>query len=353
MKIKTLQGVMFAVLLVFGFVSPQITHALTITPSRLELSGDPGTTVTEKMTVINDQNILGTYYSSYANFEAEGDTGTPALVDAKDDLGTWMTTSDSIVVAPGGSKDVAIKIAIPKNATPGGHFAAIFWGTQPTKNANKNIGIGAKTGMLVLLTVNGNIPEQGGVTEFNTVGSTHYFNALPIPFYYRFQNGGGDRINPSGDILMKDMIGITGAKVPGNPVDGNILPLSTRKFTTTWSGGAGEEGVLPKGFFAAANYEFHNFAFGRYTAHLKLSYGTKGAVTDSVVHFVVWPWHLVVFVLLLAVVIFLVIRYAVLHGEKWVVNKAEIMLEKDEEAKIEERVEEKLKEIEKEKEAKK
>ena len=335
----------------FGGVS-HVAHALTITPPRVEVAGDPGTTVTTKMTVINDQKAIGTYYSSFANFEAQGESGTPALVNATDDLGTWMNVPYSIVLTPGGAKDVPISITIPKNATPGGHFAAIFWGNQPTKNAEKNLGIGAKTGMLVLLTVNGNIPEQGGVTEFDTVGSDHYFNALPIPFYYRFQNGGGDRINPSGDIVMKDIVGITGAKVPGNPVDGNILPLSTRKFTTTWSGGAGEGGVLPKGFFAAANYEFHNFALGRYTAHLKLSYGTKGAVTDSVVSFVVWPWHLVVFVLVLVLVIFLVVRYAVLHGEKWVVNKAEKMLEKDEEAKIEERVEEKLKEIEKEKEEK-
>lgn len=333
----------------FGF-STKTAHALTITPPRLQISGDAGTTITTKMTVINDQRAIGTYYSSFANFEAQGESGTPSLVDAKDDLGTWISVPDSIVLPPGGSKDVTVSIAIPKNATPGGHFAAVFWGTQPTKNGNKNMGIGAKTGMLVLLSVSGAISEQGGVTEFDTVGGTHYFNALPIPFYYRFQNGGGDRINPTGDIIMKDTVGITGAKVAGNPVDGNVLPKSTRKFMTTWSGKAGEQGVLPSGFFAAANYEFHNFALGRYTAHLKLSYGTKGLMTDSVVHFVVWPWHLVVLVLVSALILFFIIRYAVLHGEMWVVTKAEKMLEKDEEAKIEERVEEKLKEIEMEKE---
>ncbi len=333
--------------LAFG-VLPHGAHALTLTPPRLEVTGDPGTTVTEKMTVINDQRTIGTYYSSYANFEAQGDSGTPALVDATDDLGTWMNVPDSIVLAPGASKDIPISITIPKNASPGGHFAAIFWGTQPSRgDASDNIGIGAKTGMLVLLTVNGAIPEEGGVTEFDTIGGKHSYTALPIPFYYKFENGGGDRIKPIGNIFMKDMVGITGARVPGNPVDGNILPKSTRRFTTVWEGKAGAEGVVPKGFFAAANYELHNFAMGRYAAHLKLAYGTKGAVTDAVVSVYVWPWQLIVFSVVLLFVVFLLGRYLFLHGEKWIVVKAEKMLEKDEEAKIEARVEEKLKEIEK------
>lgn len=342
---KTLLGAMFVALGMFVTVLPATVHALTITPPRLEVSGDPGTTVTAKMTVVNDQNSITTYYSSFANFEAQGDTGTPALAEAKDDLGTWMKVADSVVLGAGDSRDIPIQIAIPKNATPGGHFAAIFWGTQPVKSKGGNIGIAAKTGMLVLLTVNGNIPEAGGITEFDTVGNKHFFNALPIPFYYRFENGGGDRINPTGDIVMKDMIYVTSARVPGNPSDGNILPKSTRKFTTTWTGGAGADGVVPTGFFAAANYEMHNFAFGRYGAHLKLTYGSNGKMTDNVVHVFVWPWQLLLIILVLLTILFLIVRYSILHGEKWVVNKAEKMLEKDEEAKIEERVEEKLKEM--------
>ncbi len=333
--------------LCFGVFAPS-AHALTLTPPRLEISGDPGTTITEQMTVINDQRTIGTYYSSYANFEAQGDSGTPTLVNATDDLGTWMSVPSSIVLAPSASQVVTISIAIPKNATPGGHFAAIFWGTQPnTGDATNNVGIGAKTGMLVLLTVSGNISEQGGVTSFDTVNGKHSFTALPIPFFYTFENGGGDRIKPTGDILMKDTIGITGARVAGNPVDGNVLPNSTRRFTTVWQGDAGATGVVPKGFFAAAGYEFHNFALGRYTAHLELSYGTKGEMTDSVVHFYVWPWQLILLVLVSLLILILIARYLILHGEKWVVGKAEVMLEKEEEAKIEERVEEKLKEMQK------
>jgi hypothetical protein len=332
---KTLIALSFVLSFAAFVAMPHGAHALTLTPPKIEVAGDPGETVTAVMTVINDSGKAAVYYSSFANFASQGESGTPAIVTADDDLGTWITVPESITLAPGAARDITVSIAIPKNAAPGGHFAAVFWGTQPNAPVKKQTGIGAKTGSLVLLRVNGDIPESGGVIEFDTVGGDHFFTALPIPFYYRFQNGGGDRINPKGDIVMKDMLFITGARVPGNPVDGNILPNSTRKFTTVWAGKAGAEGVPPSGFFKAVKYEFKNFAFGRYAAHLKLSYGTKGEVTDSVVHVWVFPWHLTLFVIVLAALIWFLSRMGVRHFEHWAIEEAEVMLEKKEEAKEE------------------
>ena len=330
---KSLIVLSFAFALVMLASFPKGASALTLTPPRIDVAGDPGATVTAQLTVINDAKGMATYYSSFANFESQGESGTPEIVPATDDLGTWMSVPSSITLAAGASQDVTVTIAIPKDATPGGHFAAVFWGTQPNVATGKETGIGAKTGALVLLTVNGNIPESGSVLQFDTVNSQHFFTALPVPFFYRFQNGGGDRINPTGDIYMKDMAFITGAKVPGNPVDGNILPDSTRKFTTTWSGAAGPNGVVPSGFFSAVSYEFHNFAFGRYAAHLKLSYGTKGEMTDSVVHIWVFPWQLTLFVIVLALLLWFLIRTGIKHFEHWAVEEAEVMLKKEEAAK--------------------
>lgn len=316
--------------------APGVTHALTLTPPRVEISGDPGQTVTTKMTVINDLPAPGTYYSSYANFEASGDSGTPQLMEATDDLGTWITAPQSVFLAGRGSQEVTLSIAIPKNAAPGGHFAAIFWGTQLNDKKTNQVGIGAKTGMLILLRVNGDIPEAGGIAQFDTLGSKHLFTALPIGFSFRFQNGGGDRIKPVGEVLIKDMLYITAKHIDGNPVDGNVLPVSARKFTTVWTGRDGENGVVPTGFFAAANYEFHNFGFGRYGAHLNLSYGTKGQVAKAVVHFWVFPWQLTIIVLVAFIILFFITKTAVYHYNKWVISKAEEMLEEKEEQEEEE-----------------
>ena len=325
---KQFRIVLSALLFAVCFIMiPHSASALTLTPPRLEVTGDPGRTITEQMTLINEHTQTETYYSSYANFEAEGESGAPAFVDATEDLGTWMNVPASITLAPGASEIVPIKITIPANASAGGHFAAIFWGNQPNKVPAGQVVVGAKTGMLVLLRVSGNVSESGGVVEFDTVDHAHFYTALPIGFYYRFQNGGGDRVKPTGDIVLKDTIGITAAHVPGNPVDGNILPQSTRRIETVWSGNDGVTGVVPKGFFDAALYEYHNFALGYYGAHLNLAYGTKGQTTDSVFHFWVFPWQLVVVIVVGLLLIYLILKGGLHQYNKWVIGRAEAMLE--------------------------
>ena len=89
--------------------------ALTITPVRLEISGDPGQTVNQQMTLINEFDTPETYYVSYANFEAQGESGTPSFVDATSDLGTWMSAPSSVTLNPKESKKISFSVNIPKN----------------------------------------------------------------------------------------------------------------------------------------------------------------------------------------------------------------------------------------------
>lgn len=327
--LKKVFGITLIVVALFAYKS---ASALTITPVRLEIKGDPGQVLSEEVTLINDRDTAQTYYVTYANFEAQGETGTPNFVDAKDDIGTWMESLGTVVLAPNESKIIQIKISIPKTADPGGHFGAIFWGTQPPAAEANAVSIGAKTGLLVLLTVNGNVNEQGGILEFATKNKQTFYTSLPVNFYYRFQNSGDNRIKPAGDIVMKDMIGITAAKVPGNPVDGNILPKSIRKFETTWQGKDGAQEVLDKdkgGFFDNVKREWRNFAFGHYRAELSLAYGTKNEISTATYSLWVFPWHLTIFVIVLAIIIFIIGRWLIRRYNKWVIAQAEMMLKRE------------------------
>lgn len=318
----------FIVFVSFAYVNT--AKALTLTPPRLEYSGDPGSFVKMTMTLINESNTPETYYSSFANFEASGDTGVPSFVTPTDDLGTWMKTLPSITLSAGESKDVEVDILIPKDATPGGHFASVFWGTQPKNVGGKQVSVGAKTGSLVLLHVNGNVSENAALSQFDTLNGVHYFNALPINFYYLFQNSGGDRIEPTGNLIIKNMIGLTSVIFDGNPVQGNILPNSTRKINLVWSGVDGSQGILPADFFGAVSYEWHNFAFGYYHATLDLIYGTKNFETNGQVGFWVFPWQLILVEVLSVGLVLLVIIMFIRHYNKWVINRAEKMFEEHE-----------------------
>jgi len=318
------------IFLVVVFVYPSSkVIALTITPVRLEISGDPGEVLNQEMTLFNERETTETYFVSYSNFEAQGETGDPAFVDARDDLGTWMQAPYSVSVAPKEFKTVPINITIPKNAEPGGHFAAIFWGTIPPNTNANAVTIGAKTGLLILLRVNGDVNENGGLIEFSTKNKQKFYTALPVSFSYRFQNTGGDRIKPKGEIKMKDIFGITEKKISGNPVDGNILPNSVRKFETVWEG---KDGPIPLGkneqgnFFNKVRYEWRNFALGYYNAKASLSYGTKGEIALGSFSFWVFPWHLIIVLLVLLSLIYFIVKKLLKNYHNWVIQKAKEML---------------------------
>ena len=327
--------VIFLFMAFLFFFNANNASALTFTPVRLEITGDPGQVLSKEMTLINERTTPETYYSSYMNFEAQGETGTPNFVDAKEDLGTWMKAPDAVVLAPGQSKIVPITITIPKDADPGGHFAVVFWGTTPNNSTSGNqVSIGAKSGILILLRVNGDVSENGGVLEFATKNKQTFYTSLPVTFYYRFQNSGDDRIKPAGDVIMKNMIGLTGAKISGNPVEGNILPHSVRKFETTWQGKDGPDPVEEKdqgNFFNKVSREWNNFAFGRYNAHLMLTYGTKNEIATATFPFWVFPWHLLLFVIVSLIVIFYVGRKLIRKYNQWVIEKAEEMIKRERE----------------------
>ncbi len=311
------------------FATATYASALTITPIRFEVKADPGQIVKEEVTLYNEHDTVEKLYVTYANFEATGENGNPTFVDAKDDLGTWMSTPAVATIAPKSSQIVPLTISVPRDASPGGHFAAVFWGTVPPNGNSNQVSIGAKTGVLVLLSVNGAVNVNGGIIEYGTKDHARVYTSLPIAFYYRFQNNGGDRVKPTGNIVMKDMVGLTAARVPGNPVDGNVLPDSTRRIETVWQGKDGSTPVSDAdqgNFFTKVGREWRNFAFGYYRANISLSYGTTNQVAVASLGLWVLPWHLTLFVLVVALVAWFLLRKGIKKYNRWVIARAGEML---------------------------
>jgi hypothetical protein len=302
--------------------------AMTLTPVRYEIQGNPGDTLTKEMTIINDGSTAVRYYSSFANFEAQGETGSASFVTPKDDIGTWMMTDESITLAPGEQKTVAFVVKIPKDAEPGGHFGVIFWGTAPENNSgDKQVSVTAKTGLLVLLTVNGAVKEGGGLLGFSTLNNQFWYNSLPVSFTYRFQNTGGDRVKPIGLIKIRDTVFLPAQKLNANPVNGNILPNSTRKFTVDWvkyvppTEAPIVTGVV-KNFFHRAVYQWKNFAVGLYSANLNLTYGLLGQNVKKTVFFFVFPWQLLICLIVLFIIVFFIGKILIGRYNNYIIKKA-------------------------------
>ncbi len=312
--------------------------AMTITPVRYEIKGDPGETVVKEMTIINEDAVPVTYYSSFANFEAQGETGSASFVEPLDDIGTWMSTNESVTLSPGEQKTVSFSVAIPQNAEPGGHFGIIFWGTSPETNADgKQLAVSAKTGLLVLLSVSGEVKEGGGLLSFSTLNEKFWYNSLPVSFVYRFQNDGGDRIKPLGFIKIRSFGIIPGKKLDANPVNGNILPASTRKFAIDWvKYTPPEDFVAPtnivENFFSMALYQWKNFAVGLYSANLDLTYGTEVNNAKDSVFFFVFPWQLLICLIILFIIVFFIGKKLIKRYNNYIIKMAHSAMKTTEEA---------------------
>ncbi len=294
-------GLALVIACVLGVAST--AHALTISPARIEVAGDPGTVVGGEFALINEQATPQTFYASYENFTAQGETGTPSFSSEKVGLASWLSTNPTqITLDPGRAVKIPYAISIPASAEPGGYFAAIFWSTTPPSTDSAQVSIGAKIGMLILLRVNGDIAESGGITQFDRNGHGFFYTSLPVSLRYKFRNDGSDRVEPKGSIVIRDTVFIKAATLNANAVTGNILPGSVRQFTVEWLKHKAPQPV--QGFFNAVSYQWQNFALGLYSAHLKLAYGTQGLTSSKSVWFFVFPWQLVVCIVAVLAIVF-------------------------------------------------
>lgn len=310
----------------FGFA--KLSFAMTITPVRYEIEGNPGETITKEMTIVNDDKAPVTYYSSYANFEAQGESGSAAFIEPKDDIGTWIKTNDSIYLNPGEQKTVSFSISIPSNAEPGGHFGVIFWGNSPENdNGGKQLAVSAKTGLIILLSVKGDVKESGGLINFNTKEGKFWYNTLPVSFEYRFRNDGGDRIKPAGKISIRSFLFIPVKRLDANPMNGNILPDSTRRFSIDWVRNPRPEdykmpSLIIGKFFSDASYQWKNFALGIYLAKLNINYGLHNQSDSRSVVFFVFPWQLIICLVIIIILIVFLGRKLIKRYNNYIINKA-------------------------------
>ncbi len=308
---------------------PLQAQSLTLSPPRLELEGDPGATINSEFKILNDSDKTQSYFTQVENFEAKDESGSPQFVQTKEGLAVWTSVTNSVTIAPREQKVIPFSIEVPRNAEPGGYFASIFVRTTPPPTTGTEVSIGARLGTLVLLRVNGEIQEGVDILEFGTRNKQRVFTSLPVELYYRFQNTGADRVKPQGDVIIKNIVGLKAKILSANRTEGSVLPRSIRRFDMAWiHGGGGQEDPaeavvehVTGGFLDEAKYQWHNFAFGMYTANLDITFGQNNNTADSTFRFFIIPWQLLIIIgggLLIALVI---LRFVLRRYNRYIISK--------------------------------
>lgn len=307
--------------------------ALIASPARIEIEADPGEKVNSKLNLINDKDIAKTFYFSAENFEAQEETGNPKFVFSDEDLATWIEAPSQITLEPKEKKEIPFYVNVPKDAGVGGHFAAIFWGTNPPKTAGSGqVAVGGKIGLLVFLKVRGDIVEKGEIIEFKSLSDKKLYTSLPVDFFYRFENSGNDRTKPAGETVIRNTFGGTTETIPANEKQGSVLPESVRKFYISWGredavdvAALFEKGALypEKSFFGAVKAQISSFALGRYTADINLQYGLEKKNAQSKFAFYVIPWQLLLVVLIILVLVVFGGKLMLRRYNRWVIKKSQ------------------------------
>jgi hypothetical protein len=320
----------FCLLVVGFFYSQQSAYALTVSPAIIELSVDPGQTITKEITLFNETGIPAQLFATTQDFEAAGDGGQPkflpkAVPSNEASASNWVSVSPSqIVVEPGKFVKTQFTVTVPANADPGGHYLAVFWGIQPpVVSGPAAVAIGAKIGSLVLIGVTGDISEKGELKEF-ALPEGKIYTHLPVEMAFRFFNSGNIHLKPKGDIVVRNLLGGKVATISANDKEARVLPNQTRQFFATWQKQDPDLTAESLGwwqkFWAEFQQERSNFAFGRYTAQLNLAFGQDKSVHTARLAFWVIPWALLIVYLILLIILLIIIGRLFRMYNRWVIH---------------------------------
>lgn len=312
-------------MIIFGIgfmVFPGVTSALTISPPVKEFTGNPGETVNGMVRLYNETDIEISAFPSLNSFAAQGEEGDPLVLgenEGKDvkSLSSWITIAPGpFTIKPLDWQNALFEIRIPKDAEPGGHYAALFFSPN-ANNPSQAVTVDYKTGALLLLTVSGKTTEEGNIESFITKNNKIFYEFIPVGLELRIKNTGSIHFRPGGAIQIDNMFGSRTTEVPIITTNsgGNVLPNSIRKYDVAW----GDTSVtsLPNSFWGKVKYEWKNFHFGKYTAQAVVAL-PLGKTEVQNISFWIIPWQLLLVVLfILSVVVFLFRTYT-----RWVIRQA-------------------------------
>ncbi|MAF13978.1 MAG: hypothetical protein CMI53_03740 [Parcubacteria group bacterium] len=316
-------------LLTFVFFSSDAL-ATTIFSPLLEIEVDPGITEKGVVKVFNETDAELFLTATVEPFTAGDESGQPLYLppEAKHNYLDWFDLEeDLIIILPNQLRVVPFNINVPADAVPGGYYAVIFWGNEPSPAVGDiAVSIRGKVGTLIFLRVKGEATEIGEVLEFRTEPIKNIFWQLPINFVTRFSNNGNVHLKPTGTIELDGWFG-ENKIFPVNQDERFIIPQTVRRFQVVW----GQEpiGNFWENFIVGFKQEFSGLTFGKYTATLKLNFGldTNQELTDEIIFWIL-PYHL--FSVLLIVIIFLGIFIKINKRIKKLKNKSSVPLpEKD------------------------
>lgn len=294
----------------------QSGQAFSISPPLIELQANPGQQLTAdiKLTNISGGELL--IKNQLNDFGAKNETGEPNIIfDDVDStsysLRQWIASPEPFTLASKESRTVQVKIDVPADAEPGGHYAVVrFTGTAPELE-HSGVSLSASIGTLILLQVSGDIKHSAGIEDFFTANSSGakrgFFENAPIYFSERIRNDGNVHIKPTGTLIVKDVFGRTTStmRVNGDPQDPNNPPKS----------------ALPNSIRRFDQQLDKSWMFGRYQAEINLEYSDGQTISDTITFWVI-PYKLLTFAIVGLTAVVLLAVFGIRKYNAYIISKS-------------------------------
>lgn len=288
LKIKTLLFLFFTFsVLSFMFVkvhAQEVIRTMTITPPTVAFTLDPGRKAEGQMKIINDSPNPITFDVNVQDFIVVDTIGTPNMLppntlNSKYSLASWIgATPQKFTVLPGQKQVIDYFIQIPKDAKPGGHYAAAIYTAESKGGQGTGAAVIAQIGTLFYITVKGPVTERATITNFFANSFQEYG---PVKILTQIKNFGNLHIAPKGTINVTGLFFNNTKDLPTH----NIFPETARNFENTVG---------------------QNLMIGSYKAVLLASYGVNNNLPlTATLYFWVFPWRLAIVVVLVIVAIIL------------------------------------------------
>ena len=240
----------------------QSTEGLQIKPAIVQDKVNPGEFSQYSVSVTNITSTVKVFYVTVQDIQGLDDQGRPIFATTTEvtpyALSSWVNIPQGAVTLNAGeTKTIPFSVQVPANATPGSHFASVFFSDKPAKQQTSGSGVGVSVGAIVSLLVSGNIHEEAQLEEFST--DKLVYPTPDVTFDTKVSNLGNALEQPTGSIQISNMFGKQVGSVDVNDAQASVFPGSSRTYTANWNPGG--------------------FAFGRYEAVVSLSYGIQARQT--------------------------------------------------------------------------
>lgn len=252
-------------------------------PGKIELSIEPGESMTVPITVTNRTGELREFKLEIEDTAASREPGQTVTL-LGDERGPY-SIKDLISIpqyelrlAHNSRATIPVTITVPADAEAGGRYGSVLVKTvaiksdiDSTQALRPQSPIEARIGTLFFLTIPGETEKSGQLTEFNTIPNQQWFQKGPIKFGIMFENTGSIHLTPRGSLSITNMFGQEVGFVQLEPWF--AMPGSLRFREVIWNS---------------------EYLVGRYTATVEIDRSYDEIVDTMTITFWVLPWKLMV-----------------------------------------------------------